>query len=259
MRTYCALSSPRQNAPNHMPRASTERNAAQSKVVDADETMAEAAVERPEPAFNEDKLIRVLVGDASPLYREGIERAVKLHPAFELTGVYDKAELLDALGIDRPDVAVIDVRALETSEAQILALAKKDTRVLFMASQPRGFDVLEAVSQGAFGYLSKDCDSQELCTAIATVARGQPYFTVTALAGLIAEIHARGNSMGPLLNKREREVLAMRARGWRSTQIGHELSIAPSTVKTHLSNIYKKLGVSGSAGAVVEAMRRGLL
>jgi DNA-binding NarL/FixJ family response regulator len=213
----------------------------------------------PTLATNRDRLIRVLVGDALPLYREAIERAVTLHPELELSGAYENAELLDGLRAQAPDVAVIDVRGIDTSVAEIMALAKEGTRVLFIAEKPRGFDILEAVRHGAYGYLSMECDSQELCTAIVTVAGDQPYFTARALAGLIAEIHARCGGMAPLLNKREREVLAMLAKGWQSTQIGRELSIAPSTVKAHLSSIYKKLGVSAGTAAIVEAMRRGLL
>ena len=79
------------------------------------------------------------------------------------------------------------------------------------------------------------------------------------VAGLAGEIRQRAAPAGPVLSAREREVLALIARGRTIPAIAGELYVAPSTVKTHVQRLYVKLGVSDRAAAVAEAMRQGLL
>ena len=116
------------------------------------------------------------------------------------------------------------------------------------------------VAAGASGYLSKESSRQEICDAIAAVARGQTAFAVEVQEGLQSAVRDRARSDGtPTLTEREHQVLRLVAEGLTAPQIGAKINLSPATVKTHLHTLYEKLGVSDRAAAVAEGMRRGLV
>jgi two-component system nitrate/nitrite response regulator NarL len=91
------------------------------------------------------------------------------------------------------------------------------------------------------------------------VARGEVVLSSEVQAGLASEIQIRERDERPALTPREHEVLVLTAGGRSAPDIGKQLHLSQSTVKTHLKSLYDKLGVSDRAAAVAEAMRRGLL
>jgi two-component system nitrate/nitrite response regulator NarL len=108
--------------------------------------------------------------------------------------------------------------------------------------------VSEAMAMGAAGYLPKTADAEKIGNAVSAVGRGQ---------SLSGDVPPAPNA--PALTARESEVLALAAAGQSGPQIGRELQVSPATVKTHLKNIYEKLGVTDRAAAVAEGIRRGLV
>jgi two-component system nitrate/nitrite response regulator NarL len=207
--------------------------------------------------------IRVVVADDHPVYRDGIVRAVQQQPDLELVGEAGTGrEALDAIRELQPDVAVLDVKLPELDGRQVLNAIARDglaTQVVFVSAFVDSEIVYSAIGGGARAYLSKDATRQEICDAIAAVARGDTVFSQEVQRGLVHEIQLRSTDERPLLTPREREIVKLTAEGLSTPEVGKRLYLSPATVKTHLQHVYGKLGVSDRAAAVAEAMRRGLL
>ena len=208
--------------------------------------------------------VRVVVADDHPLFREGIERAVRERPELELVGA--AAEGRAALALIRetvPQVAVLDVRLPGLDGLQILNALVRDgvpSRVLFLSASSDPEVVYRAVQKGAAGYFRKEADREAILDAIAAVARGGTVIDPELQAGVFDQVRVRGTGDDrPILTVREREVLSLMAAGLSGPQIAERLIVAVPTVKTHQARLYEKLGVSERAAAVAEAMRRGLL
>jgi two-component system nitrate/nitrite response regulator NarL len=206
---------------------------------------------------------RVIVADDHPLYREGVVRAIKERPDLELVGECDDGRAaLDDIKRLEPDVAVLDVKMPGLDGTGVLNAVEREglaTRVVFLSAYLDGAFVYSAVAGGAAGYLSKEADRQEICDAIAAVARGETILAAEAQSGIAREVRLRRQEDRPALTAREREILELTAKGRSAPQIAGELFLSTATVKTHLQHLYEKLGVSDRAAAVAEAMRRGLL
>jgi len=207
--------------------------------------------------------VAVLVADDHPVYREGIVRAVKERPELELLAeVATGREALMAIAELRPQVAVLDMKLPDLDGSQVLrAINRKElpTKVVFVSAYIDSEIVYAAIGGGARAYLSKDATRQQICDAVAAVARGGTVFASEVQTGLAREIQMRSADTDVVLTSREREIIALTAQGLLAPEIGRRLYLSPATIKTHLQRLYGKLGVSDRAAAVAEAMRRGLL
>ncbi|AKP56335.1 Possible nitrate/nitrite response transcriptional regulatory protein NarL (LuxR family) [Mycobacteroides abscessus subsp. abscessus] len=209
------------------------------------------------------ELVRVVVGDDHPLFREGVVRA--LTASGQITVVAEAENGTGALELireHRPDVALVDYRMPELDGTQVAAAVRRDelpTRVLLLSAHDDAAIVYRALEEGAAGFLSKESTRTELVGAVLDCARGRDVVAASLTAGLAGEIRKRAQPAGPSLSTREREVLRMIAAGQTVPAIARALFLAPSTVKTHVQRLYEKLGVGDRAAAVAEAMRRGLL
>jgi two-component system, NarL family, nitrate/nitrite response regulator NarL len=208
--------------------------------------------------------VSVVVADDHPLFREGIERAVRERPDLELVG--SATEGRKALRLIReldPRVAVLDLRLPGLDGLQVLNALTRDgvaARVLFLSASGDPELVYRAIQGGAAGYFRKEADREAILDAIAAVARGATVVDPQLQAGVFEQIRVRGTGdERPILTAREREVLTLMAEGLSGPQIADRLIVALPTVKTHQARLYEKLGVSERAAAVAEAMRRGLL
>jgi two-component system nitrate/nitrite response regulator NarL len=208
--------------------------------------------------------VSVVVADDHPLFREGIERAVRERPELELLGsAKDGREALELVRELQPAVAVLDLRLPGLDGLQILNAVTRDatpTRVLILSASGDPELVYRAVQGGAAGYFRKEADRHTILDAISAVARGRTVIDPELQAGVFDQIRLRGTDEDrPILTAREKEVLALMAEGLSGPQIADRLIVALPTVKTHQARLYEKLGVSERAAAVAEAMRRGLL
>ena len=209
--------------------------------------------------------VRVLVADDHPIYREGIVRAIKDRPDLELVGeAADGREALEKIQELSPQVAVLDIRMPGLDGTQVLSAMRRDglaTEVLFISAFMEPELAYKTVAAGARGYLSKEASRQEVCEAIVTIARGGTALAAEAQLGLAQEIQEREKRGGgpPQLTDREQQVLKLVAQGFSAPEIGEEIHLSTTTVKSHLHSLYDKLGVSDRAAAVAEGMRRGML
>ena len=205
----------------------------------------------------------VLVADDHPLYRDGITRAIKARPDLELVG--EAGDGRDALLLIQelaPQVAVVDINMPSLSGIQVvtaLSDLESPTRVLVLTAYTDSDRVYDALAAGARGYLLKDVDRRTICDAIARVARGRTVFSPDIHDGIAEQIRAHRHDPRPRLTVREREILTLAAEGRSAPEIARLLFLSPATIKTHLSNIYDKLGVSDRAAAVAKALREGVL
>jgi two-component system nitrate/nitrite response regulator NarL len=207
--------------------------------------------------------VSVYVGEDHPIYLEGLVRALALRPDFEVVGSADDGrDVLTQIRSLQPNVAVLDENMpglLGNDVLQAISREGLPTRVVMLSASLDSAVVFRAVANGVRAYLTKDSDRATICEAVAAVARGQTVLAPEVQAGLADEVRIRQSEQRPTLSRREREVLERAATGLSAPAIARELSISTATVKTHLRNLYEKLGVSERAAAVAEAMRRGLL
>lgn len=207
--------------------------------------------------------LTILIADDHPVYRQGLERAIRERPELELVASSsDGREALERINQLEPDVAVVDVRMPGLDGLKIVAAVKRDdlrTKVVLLTGYEDSGAAYRALAQGAAGYVSKASDHTELCEAIVTAGRGETVIAPQFAAGIASQIQLRETSDRPALTGREGEVLKLLAEGRTAQKIGNELHLSEATVKTHLHNLYEKLDVSDRAAAVATAMRWGLL
>jgi two-component system nitrate/nitrite response regulator NarL len=204
-----------------------------------------------------------MVADDHPLFRRALSACIKARPDLELVGeAGDGREALEVIAATTPDVAVLDMRMPELDGQRVLNALVRDesvTRVLFLTAETDSPAAYEALGAGALGYIAKGADGDDICDAIAAVARGETVLAADVQAGIAREIRMRSTESRPLLSPRESEILGMTADGLSAPEVAEKLFLSAATVRTHLQHLYEKLGVSDRAAAVAEAMRRGLL
>lgn len=207
--------------------------------------------------------LRVLIADDHPVYRQGLERAIRERPELEVVATCgDGRQALETITQLEPEIAIVDVRMPGLDGLAILSAVKRDglrTRIVLLTGYEDSTAAYKALAAGAAGYVSKTSDNMELCDSIIKVARGETVIAPQFAAGIASEIQLREATERPALTDREGEVLRLLAEGLTASRIGEQLHLSEATIKTHLHNLYDKLGVSDRAAAVATAMRWGLL
>ena len=207
--------------------------------------------------------IRVLTGDAQPLFRDAVARTIRQGATLELVGeVADGRAALDAIVALRPDVAVLDLPLPTLDGDRVLRAVTRDglpTRILFLCAGASPDRAYRALEDGAAGLLTKHASAEQLCEAIRAAARGETVLSSDVMSGVAHEIRLRAGAGRVRLTEREQAILRQIADGRSLPAIARALHLAPATVKTHVAHVYEKLGVGERAAAVAEGMRRGLL
>jgi two-component system, NarL family, nitrate/nitrite response regulator NarL len=210
-----------------------------------------------------DPRVRVVVVDDHPFFRDGLIRGLINSGRVDVVGEAENGrDALELIAELRPDVAVVDYQMADLDGLQVLSAIIRDglpTRVLMLSAVVESSIVYASVEAGAAGYLSKEARRQEIVDAVLAVSRGRTVVPPELAAGLVSQIRMRAESNRPILSPRELEVLKGFARGLSVPELGKELFLGTSTVKTHAQRLYQKLGVSDRAAAVAEGMRQGLL
>jgi DNA-binding NarL/FixJ family response regulator len=205
-------------------------------------------------------VIRLLVVDDHPVVRDGLSGMFTREPDFEVVGeAGDGAEAVRLARSLRPDVILMDLRMPGTDGLGAMRELAQDgggARVLVLTTYDTDSHVLPAIEAGATGYLLKDAPRDELLRAVRATARGEAVLAPSAAALLMSRV--RSSATGPL-SPRELEVLQLVAAGATNREAAAKLFVTEATVKSHLLNIYGKLGVGDRAAAVTEAFNRGLL
>jgi DNA-binding NarL/FixJ family response regulator len=216
-------------------------------------------------------VIRVLVADDQTLVRAGFRVLVESAPDLEVVGeAGDGVEAVELARRELPDVVLMDIRmprmdGLEATR-RILALDRAEgVRVLVLTTFDLDEYVYEALRAGASGFLLKDTPPADLLAAIRVVAAGDALLAPSVTRRLIAEFARRPEpsavtpaALDPLTD-REREVLALVARGLSNAEIAELLVVSGATAKTHVSRVLAKLGARDRAQLVMLAYETGLV
>jgi two-component system nitrate/nitrite response regulator NarL len=211
----------------------------------------------------EGTVIKVVVADDHPIYREGVARLLRRRREFELVAeCRDGEDALAAIKSSAPDIALVNVRLPRLSGIDVLRRLRKshtDTRVVMLSDAADGATSYESIAAGAAGYLLKDADGPAICESLLAVAAGGTVLPPEVHTGLADAIRHQAEPRPPMLSQRELQVLRLAAKGGTAQQIAKELAIGTTTVKTHLQHIYAKLGVSDRVSAVAEAIHQGIV
>ena len=207
--------------------------------------------------------ITVYVAEDHPVFQDAVARAIRARPEFELAGTAaDGREALSDIRSLRPTVAILDQTLAGMDGVDVVRALTAEglpTRIVMLSADSSSALVYEAVKLGVAGYLTKAATLAEICDAVAAVARGETVLAADVQSGLVLELRARDGDQRPALTDREIQVLRLIAEGLSGPQIGEQLYISSSTVKTHVKNVFEKLAVGDRAAAVAEGMRRGLI
>ena len=207
---------------------------------------------------------RVLICDDHPMVRQSLGATVR--------GLWPDAELLEAgdfraawtLAERAPDLALVDLGmpgAEPIAGVRELLARAPATRLLVVTGSDEDATAAELAAVGAAGLVRKTATSAVIEAAVALVARGGRYLPahVLALPASRAAPAPAPAGGGVALTDRQREVLRLMAEGQSNKAIGRALSIAPDTVKTHVSQIFAELGAVNRADACVKATALGLI
>jgi two-component system, NarL family, nitrate/nitrite response regulator NarL len=208
-------------------------------------------------------MIRVVVVDDHPLYRQALADTVGAAPELDLVGsAGDGPTGLELIRRLDPEIAILDVRMAGCDGPEIARAIDQSglqTRILFISAYDDGATVHRALSAGGNGFLSKDAGSTEIRRAIVGIMRGELVLAPTAGRQLTAELRRQRLPESPPLTVREQQMLERIAEGQSVAEMAEELHLSQATVKSHVRSLYAKLEVSERAAAVAAAMRRGLL
>ncbi|PPS71549.1 MULTISPECIES: response regulator [Streptomyces] len=204
--------------------------------------------------------ITLLIVDDHPVVRDGLRGMFESAPGFRVLGeAPNGVEAVSLAAALDPDVILMDLRMPGGGGVDaIRELTRTGARakVLVLTTYDTDSDTLPAIEAGATGYLLKDAPRDELFTGVRAAAEGRTVLSPAVASRLVSAVRAPGNEP---LSTREREVLALVARGTSNREIARELFISEATVKTHLTHLYAKLGVNDRAAAVAAAYQRGIL
>jgi DNA-binding NarL/FixJ family response regulator len=211
--------------------------------------------------------VSILLADDHEVVRLGLKVLLEAESDFQIVG--QAADGLEAKSLAerlKPDLLILDImmpglNGLEVTR-QLQQLSPK-TRVIILSMQANEAYVLEALRNGAAGYVLKQSNMTELVRAIRQVLAGQnylsPQFTQRAIEAYKDKAAAAAQDPYDTLTAREREVLQLAAEGRTSAEIAEKLVVSPRTVEMHRGNLMRKLGLTNQTELVRYAIWRGIL
>ena len=222
--------------------------------------------------------IRVLLADDQTLVRDGFRMILEAQDDLEVTGAArDGAEAVEMASVQRPDLVLMDIRMPRMdgiAATQAITAALPQTRVLVLTTFDLDDYVYDALLAGASGFLLKDVGRDELVNAVRVVAGGEALLAPSVTRRLLGDFvrsrsaatqqtpqqTAADRGAGPeVLTGRELDTLNLLAQGLSNLQIAERMVVSEHTVKTHVSNVFHKLGLRDRVHAVIYAYEHGLI
>lgn len=208
----------------------------------------------------------IVIVDDHSVVRQGLRLVLERETDLRVIGESAGGE--DALGEvarQHPDIVLLDLKLSAGADTEGLDLCARlherhpEVGVLVLTSFLDERLVVQAIQNGASGYVIKDVDTSELVRAIRAVRRGESAFDSRSAAAMVRSLNARSVLDTKALTERELEVLQHLARGCSNREIGRRLFISETTVKFHVGNLMRKMEVSRRAEAVYAASKMGLI
>ncbi len=206
--------------------------------------------------------IRVMLVDDHTMVRRGLTTFLKVYDDLELAGEASTGEAAIKLCAEvLPDVILMDLMLPDMDGATVTRAIRRQSpqvEVVALTSYKEPELIKSVLEAGAIGYLLKDVSAEELAHAIRAAHAGRATLSAEATQ-VIVRATGQPPEPGFDLTVREREVLVLLVEGLTNDQIAARLSVSPSTIKSHVSNILTKLGVASRTEAVTLALRQGLV
>ncbi|UJW86312.1 response regulator [Devosia sp. SL43] len=204
-------------------------------------------------------MIRIILVDDHPLFREGVLRSLEEAGDFEIVGQGGSAA--DAIRLvqdHRPDMALVDISMPGSGivAAQKICAHAPDLKVVMLTVSESGDDIMAALKAGAHGYVLKGVGSVELAEILRGIMAGESYVSPSLAARLWVELRERPEVSGPgdllsALTIREDEILRLVAKGMSNKHVAIDLDIQEKTVKHHMTSILNKLKVRNRTEAAL--------
>ena len=206
-------------------------------------------------------MIRVLLADDHAVVRHGLSRLIGGFDGIEVVGTAADGEEAVALAErEQPDVVLLDLqmpRLDGIGAAKRIRAVAPGARVVVLTAFSDRDGIIDAVDAGAIGYVLKDAAPDELRRAIDAAAAGEAPLDPRAARFLLEARTERGPA--DELTERERDVLRLVAAGLANKVIAQRLGISEKTVKTHLTSVFRRIGVDDRTQAALWASRHGLV
>jgi DNA-binding NarL/FixJ family response regulator len=209
--------------------------------------------------------IKILIADDHPVVREGLISMLSREGDFNVIGeAKDGVEAVNKSRELSPDVVLMDLRMPEMDGVAAMRQIRStmpNIKFIILTTYSDDDYIFSGIEAGARAYLLKDAPREELFKAIRSVYRGESLIQPVVASKLLDRFSqlSRRTPSGEELSERELEVLCLMAKGAANKEISAKLNIAQSTVKTHITNIFQKLGVNDRTEAVTQALKKGLI
>ena len=209
----------------------------------------------------------IVLADDHHIVRQGLRTLLEAEQEFTVVGeTADGLKVADLVEQLRPDVLVLDLMMPGLNGLEIarqVSQRSPKTRIIILSMHANEAYVLEALRNGAAGYVLKDANPAEMVQAVREVTAGRHYLS-RPLSERAIQTYAQKAEAAPLdlyetLTTREREVMHLAAESYSSTEIAARLGISPRTAETHRANLMRKLGLQSQTDLIRYAIRRGLL
>ena len=191
--------------------------------------------------------IRLALADDHPLFRDGVRRALEAGQEFEVVGEVSEGEATVHMVLSRrPDVLLLDLALPDISGIEVLRRlndAGAKVRTLILTGAIDRLQTLEVLQLGARGVLMKDAAGHLLVKALRAIMKGEYWIGRQTMADW-TEYARQHRAPRLMLTDRERQVIVRMLEGMSNREIAEALSVGEETIKTHVSNIYRKLGIS---------------
>ena len=209
-------------------------------------------------------MIKVFLCDDHALIRRGIRDTLSDAPDIEVVGeAGDYGELRSMMREKTADVLVLDINLPGRSGLDVLHVLKDEgttMRVLVVSMYPEDQYAIRALRAGAYGYVNKGGDTQQIVEAVRMVAQGRKYIT-PEIAQMLAEslTQPQVEVAHEKLSDRELQTLVLIASGKRLSDIASELTLSPKTVSVYRARVLEKLALTNNSELTVYAIRNGLV
>lgn len=204
-------------------------------------------------------MIKVMLVDDHPLFREGISARLSLSDEIEVIGEAENGEqALSLLEQLQPEIVLLDINMPQMGGIDMLEVLREknlDIKVIFLSMHDDKEYIVRAIQAGAQGYLLKDVCGEEMIKAIVAVNNGEKQFS-QEVTEILAK-HEESTSKNVLTN-REQLILRLISLGLGNKKIAQELNNSVRTVETHKRNITQKLGIHTTSGLVRYAIEHGI-
>jgi two-component system, NarL family, response regulator LiaR len=212
--------------------------------------------------MNDSPPIRVLLVDDHMMVRRGLATFLQIFDDLELVGeAPDGKTALDLCAEVQPDVVLMDMMMPQMGGVATTRLVRErfpQIQVIALTSFQEQKLVQDALQAGAISYLLKDISAEKLATAIREAHGGHSTLSPEVTQALV-QASTRAPAVGHDLTEREHEVLVLLVEGLNNSEIAEKLFVSPSTIKSHVSNILGKFGVSSRTEVVALAVRNHLV